>query len=149
MIFVNSFQINVPLEQVAEFHSRSANMAAITPPPVIVRIHDAPERLNEGDQMSFTLWIGPFPVHWQARITDVSKNGFIDQQISGPFEKWEHHQRFKAIDENRSKVSDEVHITLSKQPLKYLIGLGMALSLPLLLTYRGWKTRRLLKNSNR
>ena len=145
MIFVNSFQLHVPLKLVAEFHSRSANMAAITPPPVVVSIHEAPEQLKEGDQMAFTLWIGPLPVHWQALITDVSINGFVDRQLRGPFEKWEHHHNFKAIDTGTTMVNDEVHIKLSKQPLKFLIGLGMAFSLPLLLNYRGWKTRHLLK----
>jgi ligand-binding SRPBCC domain-containing protein len=149
MIFLNSFQIRAPLDQVADFHSLSANMAAITPPPVNVRIHEAPKRLKEGDQMSFTLWIGPLPVQWQALITDVSETGFIDRQISGPFEKWEHHHNFNAIDAASTLVSDEVHIELSRHPLKYLIGLGMALNLPLLLIYRGWKTRRLLKEASR
>lgn len=149
MIFVNSFRIQVPLASVADFHTQSANMAAITPPPVIVRIQDAPERLEENDQMAFTLWLGPFPVHWRALIKGVSDNGFIDQQIDGPFEKWEHHHQFNAIDENTTVVRDEVRVQLSRQPLKFLVGLGMALGLPLLLFYRGWKTRRLLKDVKR
>lgn len=148
MIFTNSFQVHAPLVQVAEFHARSANMAAITPPPVIVRIHQAPQLLSEGDEMAFTLWIGPFPVRWRALISNVTATGFIDHQIAGPFEKWEHHHKFNPVDKTTTQVNDEIHIKLSGQPLQAMIGLGMAIGLPFLLAYRGWKTRRLLRGES-
>ena len=34
----------------------------------------------------------------------------------------------------------------ARVPVKGMIGLGMGLTLPLLFAYRGWKTRRLLKD---
>jgi ligand-binding SRPBCC domain-containing protein len=59
MIVLNTYRIKAPLEQVAAFHRRSANMAAITPPPILGRMHAAPQELSNGDQMAFTLWFGP------------------------------------------------------------------------------------------
>ena len=59
MIISNTYRVNAPLEQVAAFHRRSANMVDITPPPILVRMHAAPEELSEEDQMTFTLWLGP------------------------------------------------------------------------------------------
>ena len=42
MIYRHQFRVNASLARVAEFHSRSASMAAITPPPIIARLHNAP-----------------------------------------------------------------------------------------------------------
>jgi len=144
MIFSNSFIVEAPIGQVTGFHSRSASMAAITPPPIIVRMHEAPETLNSGDEMSFTLWVGPLPIHWKALITNVSKTGCIDLQVEGPFEKWEHHHSFTSVSPSKTVVKDEIHVRLSRQPSKMMVGLGMTLGLPFLLKYRAWKTRRLL-----
>ena len=72
MIYRHQFQVNASLARMAEFHSRSASMAAITPPPIIARVHIAPPVLAEGDEMSITLWLRPLPIHWLARIEDDS-----------------------------------------------------------------------------
>ncbi|MEZ4584038.1 MAG: hypothetical protein R3A10_20780 [Caldilineaceae bacterium] len=60
-------------------------MGAITPPPVIVRVHRAPELLGEGDEMDFTMWLGPLPIRWLARIEQVTPVTFVDRQLRGPF----------------------------------------------------------------
>lgn len=145
MIFLNSFVVEAPIGQVAGFHSRSASMAAITPPPLVVRMHEAPETMSSGDEMSFTLWLGPLPIPWRALITNVSETGFIDLQVEGPFEKWEHHHSFRSVSPGKTVVEDEIHVQLSRQPVKMIVGLGMTLGLPFLLRYRAWKTSRLLK----
>ncbi|MEJ2599086.1 MAG: hypothetical protein P8Z00_12180 [Anaerolineales bacterium] len=146
MIVLNTYLVNAPLEQVATFHRQSANMAAITPPPIIVRMHAAPEELLEGDQIAFTLWFGPLAVGWQARIKNVSQNGFEDQQIDGPFQKWTHYHRFNQLDEGLTEVKDEVHLRLDTKLPNLLIGLGMLLGMPVLFAYRSWKTRRLIES---
>ncbi len=145
MIYRHRFFVRAPLNKVAEFHSRAASMAAITPPPIVARIHEAPDILAEGDEMKFTLWLGPIPLRWHARIEDVTPNGFIDRQLSGPFATWVHRHQFSAKDKNTTEVLDEVTSKLSSHPFWWIIGLGMRLGLPILFAYRGWKTRRLLR----
>jgi ligand-binding SRPBCC domain-containing protein len=144
MIVLNTYQIKTPLEQVATFHQHSANMTAITPPPILVRMHAAPAELSDGDQIAFTLWFGPLPVYWRLRIENASLNGFEDHQIDGPFQQWVHHHRFNALDETTTEVTDEVHLQLKAKLPEFLIGLGMLLGMPLLFAYRAWKTRRLV-----
>lgn len=146
MIIINTYRIKAPLERVAAFHRRSANMAAITPPPILIRMHAAPEELSEGDQMTFTLWLGPLAVGWQAYIKNVSPNGFEDHQIDGPFQKWIHYHRFNRLDEGLTEVIDEVHLRLDTKLPGLLIGLGMLLGMPALFAYRSWKTRRLIES---
>jgi ligand-binding SRPBCC domain-containing protein len=145
MIYRHRFQVRAPLEQVVEFHHRSASMAAITPPPIIIRMRGAPAILAESDEMDFTMWLGPLPVRWLARIEAVSTHGFTDRQLRGPFAEWVHRHSFAEVDEQTSEVADEITTRLRPHLAWWLVGLGMQLGLPILFAYRKWKTRRILQ----
>jgi ligand-binding SRPBCC domain-containing protein len=145
MRYQHRFRVGAPLAAVAAFHSQSASMARITPPPIIVRIHEAPPLLGEGDEMEFTLWLGPLPVRWRARMEQVSPAGFTDRQVRGPFAAWVHRHSFIAVDDHTTAVLDAIDLTISRRPLWALVGLGMWLGLPVLFAYRAWKTKRLLE----
>lgn len=58
MKYHHTFVVKAPLEKVAQFHSQSASMGAITLPPILVRVHKAPRTLAAGDDMDFTMWLG-------------------------------------------------------------------------------------------
>jgi len=139
------FSVGAPLAQVAEFHAQSRSMGAITPPPVIARIQRAPQRLSEGDEMEFTLWLGPLPLRWLARIEDVSPSGFVDRQLRGPFAEWRHRHSYRELPDGSTEVLDEITAVPQAHPLWGLVGRLMWLSLPILFAYRGWKTRRILE----
>ena len=149
MNYQSRFRVNAPVQAVADFHSRSSAMAAITPPPILVQVHRAPEHLAEGDEMDFTLWLGPLPIHWVARFEDVTATSFVDRQVRGPMRSWRHHHRFIAIDELTTDVVDEVELEVRPHPIWGLVGLGMALNLPVLFAYRSWRTRGLLEKAVR
>jgi len=146
MKFRRTFRVRAPRDTVADFYSRATSLSAITPPLIPMRLHRAPERMAEGDEMDFTMWLGPIPVRWVARVGDVSAGGFVDCQVRGPFASWSHHHRFVVLDESTTRVVDEIEARLRRHPLWALVGLGMWLGLPLLFAYRGWKTRRLLES---
>jgi ligand-binding SRPBCC domain-containing protein len=145
MKYYHRFRVRTPLSQVAEFHSRASSMAAITPPPILVKMHTAPANLADGDQMDFTMWLGPLPVRWLARIEAVTPAGFTDRQLKGPFAEWAHRHSFSAVDEQTTDVIDEVTIRLRPHLFWGPVGLGMLLGLPVLFAFRGWKTRRMLQ----
>jgi ligand-binding SRPBCC domain-containing protein len=145
MKYQHRFEVNAPLAAVAEFHAQSASMGAITPPPVVVRVHRAPARLDDGDEIDFTMWLGPLPLRWLARIEDVSPTGFTDRQLHGPFRHWVHRHTFTPVDETTTAVVDEIKLELRSNLWWKLVGLGMWLSLPLLFAYRGWKTKRFIQ----
>lgn len=146
MKYQHRFSVSAPIEAVASFHGRSEAMGAITPPPIVVQMHQAPATpsLAEGDEMDFTLWLGPLPLRWLARIEDVTPTGFVDRMVRGPMQRWEHRHRFVATDQTTTEVIDEVECEPRLHPLWGPIGLGMALNLPILFAYRAWQTRRLL-----
>lgn len=143
--FTHRFVVNAPIASVAGFHRAAESMAAITPPPVLVKLHDVPEHLHSGDQMAFTMWLGPLPLRWVARIEDVTDTGFVDELLEGPFASWTHRHEFIARGSGRTEVRDLVQATLRREPFWRLIGTFMWLNLRFLFAYRGWKTRRILE----
>jgi ligand-binding SRPBCC domain-containing protein len=143
--FQHRFRVRASQARVAEFHSRPASMSAITPPLMIVHVHRAPERLGCGDEMDFTLWAGPLPLRWVARIENSSPDGFTDRQVRGPFLGWQHHHGFVRVSEAETDVVDEVEAELRRHPLWWLAGALMWAGMPLLFAYRGWRTKRLLE----
>ncbi len=145
MLYRHSFQVRAEISAVLKFHMHSRSMAMITPPPIIVRIHRAPAILQNGDEMDFTLWLGPLPIHWQAQIEWTTANSFIDRQIRGPFYIWIHSHTFHKIDNHHTLIHDEVEATLKPHLIWRLVGASMWIGMPLLFAYRGWKTRRLLE----
>lgn len=141
----HSFDVPASLLTVAAFHQNAGSMAAITPPPIIVQIHRAPRQIREGDEMEFTLWLGPLPLRWLARMENVSEHGFIDRQVRGPFAQWTHKHTFISLGDHHTQVVDEVQAVCKNHPLWGLVGLSMWWGLPLLFAYRAWRTRRLLR----
>ncbi|MCX7854016.1 MAG: hypothetical protein N2383_14710 [Caldilineales bacterium] len=145
--FRSRFRVEAPLADVVAFHRRAAGMAAITPPPVLVRIHEAPTELGEGSEMDFTLWLGPLPIRWRARIEEVNDHGFRDRQVAGPFRHWLHTHRFVPVGENATEVYDTIEFELADRWPARLIGAGLWLGLPFLFAYRRRQTRRLLSRA--
>jgi ligand-binding SRPBCC domain-containing protein len=144
MKYQHRFRVQAPVEAVAEFHSYPDTMAAITPPPIFVQVHNAPARVVEGQQMDFTMWLGPLPLRWQAHFEDVTAVSFVDRMVQGPMRTWRHRHSFVAIDDHTTDVLDDVEIELRRHPLWGPVGLGMALNLPVLFAFRQWQTQRLL-----
>lgn len=145
--FNHTFIVSAHIDDVARFHGRSASMAAITPPPVLVHIHEAPQLLENGDRMDFTMWMGPLPIRWIAEIEKISDNSFIDRQLEGPFASWEHRHTFEIVDNNLTAIHDEVTAEFSSHWFLGLLGRLMWLNMPVLFAYRAWKTKRILQSS--
>jgi hypothetical protein len=147
MIYRHTFTLHAPVERVRAFHARPEALAAITPPPIRMQLRDAPASLDGGGQMRFTLWFGPLPVHWTARIANVTPLGFTDAQEAGPFRNWVHRHAFQALGPNLTEVRDEIEIGLRPHLLWGPLGLGMVLGLPVLFAFRARRTRRFLEGA--
>jgi ligand-binding SRPBCC domain-containing protein len=145
MKYRHVFRVRAPAASVAEFHTRASSLSTITPPLIPMRLHHAPEQMGEGDEMAFTMWMGPLPVRWVARIEQVSPAGFVDRQVRGPFQAWSHRHSFVQIDQATTKVVDEIEAHLKRHLFWGLVGLAMWLGLPVLFAFRGRATRRLLE----
>ncbi len=149
MQYFHTFLVQAPLENVVAFHRSASSLEAITPPFFFMSGLEAPDQLIEGSQMSFRLWLGPLPVEWKARIENVTASGFDDVQLSDPFESWVHTHSFSVPSAGLCQVEDKVQMRLRHHLLWFPVGLIMALGLPLLFTFRGWKTKSMLERSNK
>ena len=144
MAFTHEFTVAAPRKRVVSFHRKRQSLAAITPPPMIVRIQDGPEILSSCDELRFTLWLGPFPIRWHAVIECVSNSGFADRQIEGPFAHWVHRHTFLDSGKGITTVRDEIEYVYRRDLVWSLVGRLFVLGLPPLFAYRAWRTRRLL-----
>ena len=104
--FDYQFTVNAPQTAVADFHFK-ASVKTLTPFPIIVQLHEV-EPLAEGSVADFTLWFGPFPVHWRAVHSAVDQGGFTDTQVAGPLQRWQHSHRFTAVDSATTLVSEHI-----------------------------------------
>ncbi len=147
MRYEHAFRVEAPLTSVVRFHAQATSLKAVTPALIPMHLHDAAEQLDEGDEMDFTMWIGPLPVRWVARVSDVSASGFSDHQVHGPFESWTHRHNFIKVRSGTTEVLDQVEARLKRHLLWGPVGLAMWLGLPLLFAFRGSKTRRLLERA--
>lgn len=144
-VFEYTFTVNASKAAVAAFHHDTSVLKMLTPPPIFVQIHSY-EPLAENSVASFTLWFGPFPVHWKAIHSNVDDNGFTDTQARGPLKQWQHTHRFSAVSAEVTRVSE--HIDYEYAPgLRGMIGrlLFSKPALYLLFTARKIITRRHLK----
>jgi ligand-binding SRPBCC domain-containing protein len=145
-IFEHTALVHAPNEVVADFHRDSRVLQKLTPPPVVVQLHDGGP-LAEGSRADFTLWFGPFPVRWIAVHSNVDRlRGFTDRQARGPFEHWEHVHSFVPDGDRATRVIDHIEF----KHFSGLRGLFTRLafsptSLRLLFAFRAWVTRRTLE----
>ena len=142
MNYQHIFRVRAPLADVARFHASAASLKAITPPLIPLQLHHAPEKVGGGDEIDFTMWMGPLPIRWVVHVEDVSPTGFLDRQVRGPFESWAHRHIFAAMEEATTEVIDEVEARLKPHLLWGTVGLAMWIGLPLLFGFRTRKTRR-------
>jgi ligand-binding SRPBCC domain-containing protein len=105
--FDYKFTVNAPQAAVSAFHHDTSVLKMLTPPPLFVQIHNF-EPLGEGSVANFTIWIGPFPLHYSVVHTNVDENGFTDTQVRGPLERWQHTHRFTAVDDEITQVSEHI-----------------------------------------
>lgn len=147
--FQHSFQVRAPLAEVIDFHNQRDSLKAITPPPILMQIHQGPEVLGQGDEVDFTMWLGPIPIHWVARIENVADLSFQDRQVQGPFHRWVHTHSFVALDAETTEVRDQVEAVWGQGLYTKFLSANMWLGLPLLFAFRGWKTRQLLASRPR
>jgi len=146
-VFEQSFLVRAPLGEVAAFHDEAASLAAITPPPIKVKVirFDAPVRA--GSRVIFRLMLGPFTVAtWDGEIVAYEPGAsFRDVLHRGPFERWSHTHTF-AAKAGGTQVTDRVEY----EPPFGFIGkivdfVFIRPSLRFMFWYRARRTRRRLE----
>ncbi|WP_435179312.1 SRPBCC family protein [Halorussus sp. AFM4] len=121
-------RVDVPLDDVWEFHSRIGGLEALTPDWMRLRVErvcgpdgeerDADAKLEAGSEIDMSM--RPFGVgprqRWTSRIVrsevDEGTAVFEDVMNDGPFPAWRHSHQFYAVDERTTLVRDRVEYEL-------------------------------------
>ena len=96
-------KVNAKIDEVWDFFSTPLNLPRITPPDMgfIVHTEDIPSDISEGMLIEYTVRPGfNIPTKWITRIGTVKEKAyFIDEQLKGPYKKWEHSHVFEEYED--------------------------------------------------
>lgn len=107
-----------PLEETFAFFSEPANLGRITPPWLKFELRNkGPIEMQEGVELHYRIRPLGFPQRWTSRIVRWNPpDGFIDEQVSGPYSHWRHTHRFHEVPDG-TEIHDRVDYGLPLGPL--------------------------------
>jgi ligand-binding SRPBCC domain-containing protein len=108
------------LDRTFEFFSRPENLARITPPWLGFRMVGGDADMREGLRIEYRVRPLGFPQKWVSEITAYDPpHRFVDEQVEGPYARWHHEHRFRAVD-GGTEVTDTVTYALPLGPIGQL-----------------------------
>jgi ligand-binding SRPBCC domain-containing protein len=135
--------LSLPREEVFAFFSDAGNLEKINPPKLRFRIlTPQPVRMKEDTLIDYRLRLFGIPLSWRAGISSWEPpNGFMDEQVRGPYRIWEHTHRFRE-DGDGTIVEDEVRYGLPFWPLGEVFHPLVRLQLQRIFRFRQAAVRR-------
>ncbi|MEO0732567.1 MAG: SRPBCC family protein [Bacteroidota bacterium] len=110
-----------PLTETWAFFSRPENLEKLTPPEVSFDIKTPVQGVEMYEGMAIQYRVSPFPgvgMDWVTEITKIVHHQyFVDDQRVGPFALWHHQHHFKALDDERTEMTDILHYQAPLGPL--------------------------------
>ncbi len=136
-----------PLDAVFAFFADAANLEALTPPFLRLRIlTPMPVEMRPGARIDYAMSLFGVPMRWRTRITEWEPGvGFVDEQEAGPYAVWRHTHGFEAQG-RATVVRDVVEYSLPLGPLGSVVhGLFVERALRRIFDFRREAIRRLLE----
>lgn len=89
--------IPAPISEVAPFFADEKNLEAITPPWLHFKVlGKSTPSMESGTLIRYRLKLHGVPVKWVTKISDWHpEQGFVDEQLKGPYAKWVHRHTFE------------------------------------------------------
>lgn len=110
--FTRRTELPVPAEAAAAWHARPGALERLIPPFSGVRAVGPPRALAEGSQRELEVPVGPLRLRWVARHSSVRPDGFVDEQLRGPFARWVHEHGFRPGPSGRGTLEDDIRYAL-------------------------------------
>ena len=147
-VFEKTSIIKSTVAEIKRFHEAPRALAALTPPPIVMRVRRDDRRSITEGEIDFTLWFGPLPIRWIARHeAGPCPDSFADLQVKGPLAYWRHEHIFREVP-GGVELADRITLAHRRGLTGLLTRLAFdGFPLRLLFTYRHWRTRRALRSS--
>lgn len=98
-----------PPPDVFAWHERPGAFERLTPPWTTMRVRDRRGTIHDGDEIALELERGRLTFAWRLRHRDYEEGRrFVDEQVTGPFQRWAHEHRFEADDAGGTRLVDEI-----------------------------------------
>ncbi len=123
-LFTRKSTFNAPAEEVFNWHARPGALERMSPPWDPLEIISKSANIEKGARVVMKLKAGPLPVKmtWAAEHTHYHPYTlFRDIQKRGPFAKWIHTHRFKALDATACSLEDSIEYALPAPPFGQLV----------------------------
>ena len=115
----------VPASELFAWHARAGALQRLLPPWEDIRVLEHSGGIRDGARLTMEISMGLTAVRWIAEHHGyVEGSEFRDDQIEGPFAKWQHTHRCLPQGEARSILSDEVDYELPLGSAGRLAGNG-------------------------
>ena len=143
-------RVPAPLAETFDFFSRPENLGRITPSWLSFRMVSDDADMREGLRIEYRVRPLGVPQKWVSEITAYDPpHRFVDEQVKGPYAKWHHEHRFRAVEEGPmaggTEVTDTVTYALPFGPLGRLAhGLLVRRQLESIFEYRSARLPELL-----
>jgi ligand-binding SRPBCC domain-containing protein len=126
--------ISRPRGEVFSFFADAANLERLTPPWLNFSIKSVmPIQMRPGAQIEYRIKLRRLPMTWVTLISAYNPpEGFVDEQLRGPYRKWVHTHQFIAADSG-TQVIDTVEFDLIGS---HIIGGFIARDLMRIFSYR-------------
>ena len=151
-VFEHQSVIETTADELMAFHVHPKAFKRLTPPPIFIQVHRNELTSLRNGEVEFTLWFGVIPVRWIARHeAGPIETSFMDRQIKGPLERWEHQHLFQPIEGEPAKTELIDRITIEHKTgwRGWLTRLFLdGLPLRFLFMYRHQRTKWALRNKS-
>ncbi|HEX7258533.1 MAG TPA: SRPBCC family protein [Nitrososphaeraceae archaeon] len=110
--FINKFIVNEDIEKVWQFYTDIKHLEIISPKKLNLKIITTTnQKIILGQEVTISAKIIIQRI-WHSKITFFQQYEYIDEMLTGPFNKWKHIHKFKQINKNKTEVIDEVEFDL-------------------------------------
>jgi ligand-binding SRPBCC domain-containing protein len=113
-----------PIDEIFDFFRRPANVVALSPDDLDIRLLEGPEEVSSGDR--FAVQVRRFGLSRRV-VTEVvnveEPSLLVERQVEGPFRAWQVERRFSVVE-----GGTEVTETITFEPPTGLLGLMLTVA---------------------
>jgi ligand-binding SRPBCC domain-containing protein len=113
-----SLRLPLARSTVFAFFAAAENLERITPRDLRFSIVGPPPRISAGCLIDYRLRLDGIPFRWRTRISHWEpERSFVDEQLAGPFRRWNHLHEFSDEPAGGTRIRDRVDLSLPLPPL--------------------------------